>query len=190
MIVIVAAVAKNGVIGKNDTLPWRLPEDMAHFKALTMGQAVVMGRKTWESLPVKFRPLPKRQNYVVTRDPNYVAPGATVLNSLEEVRKIGAGETALEETCRAAPGVSSPSGGRPQGAQAGDLYVIGGAELYRQLLPWADRLELTEIDATFDGDAFFPAIDRRQWREVKREPGVGADGLRYAFVTYERASAV
>ncbi|MFN4148064.1 MAG: dihydrofolate reductase [Rhodocyclaceae bacterium] len=163
MIVIVAAVAKNGVIGKDNALPWRLPEDMAHFKALTSGHAVLMGRKTWESLPAKFRPLPNRQNYVVTRDPHYVAPGATVLHSLEEVRKIGAGETAL--------------------------FIIGGAELYRQTLPWADRLELTEIDAAFDGDAFFPDIDRRQWREVKRAPGVAADGLRYAFVTYERAAA-
>ncbi|MFN3883177.1 MAG: dihydrofolate reductase [Rhodocyclaceae bacterium] len=162
MIVIVAAVARNGVIGKNDTLPWRLSEDLKHFKALTTGHAVVMGRKTWESLPAKFRPLPQRQNYVVTRDPHHVAPGATVLHSLEEVRKIGAGETAL--------------------------FVIGGAELYRQMLPWADRLEITEIDAAFDGDAFFPDIDRRQWREVRREPGVATGGLRYAFVTYERAN--
>ncbi|MFN6961104.1 MAG: dihydrofolate reductase [Rhodocyclaceae bacterium] len=164
MIVIVAAVARNGVIGKNDTLPWHLPEDLKHFKALTTGHAVVMGRKTWESLPEKFRPLPQRQNFVVTRNPHYVAPGATVLHSLDEVRRIGAGDTAL--------------------------FVIGGAELYRQLLPWADRLELTEIDAAFDGDAFFPPIDPRQWREVKRKPGVGANGLIYAFVTYERTQSM
>lgn len=160
MIVIVAAVAKNGVIGKDNALPWRLPEDMAHFKALTTGHAVLMGRKTWESLPAKFRPLPNRRNYVLTRDPDYVAPGATVLHSLDEAMQLGAAETAL--------------------------FVIGGAELYRHMLPCADRLELTEIGAAFDGDAYFPAFDRNEWREVKREPGIGADGLRYAFVSYAR----
>lgn len=159
MIVIIAAVARNGVIGNRNALPWHLPEDMRHFKALTTGHAVIMGRKTWESLPRKFRPLPNRQNYVLTRDPAYCAEGATVVHSPDEARKVGAGGTA---------------------------YIIGGAELYAQMLPYAQRLELTEIDATYEGDAFFPSFDRVQWREVKRESSRTEAGLGYAFVTYER----
>ena len=159
MIVLIAAVAKNGVIGKDNALPWHLPEDLKHFKALTTGHAVIMGRKTWESLPERFRPLPGRHNIVVTRNPAYQAAGATVVTSLEAARKVDAGGTA---------------------------FVIGGAELYAHALPLAQRLELTEIAADIDGDAFFPAYDRTQWREAKREAGTGADGLRYAFVTYER----
>lgn len=160
MITLIAAVARNGVIGSANALPWHLPEDLKHFRQLTTGHAVVMGRKTWESLPAKFRPLPGRLNIVVTRNAGYVAPGATVVTSLEAARKVGAGGTAL--------------------------FVIGGAELYAHALPLAERLELTEIDAEFAGDAYFPAVDRSQWREVARETGVGADGLRYAFVRYER----
>ena len=160
MIVIIAAVAKNGVIGNDNALPWHLPEDLRHFKQLTTGHAVIMGRKTWESLPPKFRPLPGRLNIVVTRNADYVAEGATVANALEAAVKVGAGKTAL--------------------------FVIGGAELYAHTLPHAQRLELTEIDAAFEGDAYFPAFDRAQWREVKREPGKTEAGLAYAFVTYER----
>jgi dihydrofolate reductase len=160
MIVIIAAVARNGVIGNHNALPWHLPEDMQHFKALTTGHAVIMGRKTWESLPPKFRPLPNRHNIVLTRDPAYAAPGATVVRSLEAAQKVGAGETA---------------------------YIIGGAELYAHALPLAQRLELTEIDAAFEGDAHFPAWDRVQWREIKRESGRTEAGLSYAFVTYERS---
>jgi dihydrofolate reductase len=159
MIILIAAVARNGVIGKDNALPWRLLEDMAHFKALTTGHAVIMGRKTWESLPPKFRPLPNRRNIVVTRNPAYVAPGADVAGSLDAAVKICIGGTA---------------------------FVIGGAQVYADALPRAGRLELTEIDADFEGDAFFPAFDRAQWRETKRVPGVGANGLAYAFVTYER----
>lgn len=160
MIVIVAAVAKNGVIGKGNAIPWRLPEDIAHFKTLTTGHTVVMGRKTWESLPSRFRPLPGRHNIVVTRNPDYQAPGADVAHSLDEAIKLGAGDTAL--------------------------FIIGGAELYAQALPLAQRLELTEIDAEIDGDAYFPAFDRTQWIETKREAGTSGEGLAYAFVTYER----
>lgn len=159
MIILIAAVAKNCIIGNNNALPWHLPEDMKHFKALTTGHAVLMGRKTWESLPPKFRPLPNRQNYVLTRDEAYGAPGATVLHALDEAMKVGAGGTA---------------------------YIIGGAELYAHALPYAQRLELTEIDAAFEGDAHFPSFDRAQWREVKRESGKSENGLGYAFVTYER----
>lgn len=162
MIVIVAAVAKNGVIGNNNALPWHLPEDMAHFKALTTGHAVIMGRKTWESLPERFRPLPGRLNIVVTRNPGYRAEGATVVHALEDAIKLGAGGTA---------------------------YIIGGAELYAHALPRADRLELTEIDLEVAGDAHFPAWDRAQWRKTKRESGKSESGLAYAFVTYERTQS-
>jgi len=159
MIVIIAAVAKNGVIGKDNALPWHLPEDMKHFKALTTGHAVIMGRKTWESLPPKFRPLPNRHNIVLTRNAAYDAPGATVVTELDEAMKLGA---------------------------VGTAFIIGGAELYAHILPHAQRLELTEIDTAFEGDARFPAWDRAQWREVKRESGRTEAGLGFAFVTYER----
>ncbi|WP_126443996.1 dihydrofolate reductase [Sulfuricystis multivorans] len=163
MIVIIAAVAKNGVIGKSNALPWRLPEDLQHFKALTLGHTVIMGRKTWESLPEKFRPLPGRENIVVTRNVDYVAPGATVAHSLAAaLSKVGAGGTA---------------------------FVIGGAELYAHALPLADRLELTEIDVDVEGDAFFPAFARAEWRETGRVAGRSANGLAYAFVTYERTQS-
>jgi len=159
MIAIVAAVARNGVIGQENRLPWHLPEDLRHFKALTTGHVVVMGRKTWESLPVRFRPLPERVNVVVSRNPAYSAPGAIMAASLEDALKVGAGGTA---------------------------FVIGGAELYAHALPLAQRLELTEIAADFPGDATFPAVDRRQWRETARQAGRSTMGLDYAFVSYER----
>lgn len=157
---LIAAVARNGVIGRGNKLLWHLPEDMQRFKALTTGHAVIMGRKTWESLPEKFRPLPKRRNIVVSRDPAYVAPGATVVASLPAAI-----------------------------AAAGDdsAYVIGGAQIYALALPLATHLELTEIDADFAGDACFPAFDRGQWRETARERRVTSADFPYDFVTYERA---
>jgi dihydrofolate reductase len=142
------------VIGKDGAIPWRLPEDMRRFKALTLGHAVVMGRKTWDSLPPKNRPLPGRRNLVVTRDTNWRAEGA------ERVTL----ETAL----------------------AGDIFVIGGAEIYRAALPLAGRIELTEVQGDFDGDAHF-TFDRAQWRETARQDHVSAEGLAYSFVTLERA---
>jgi len=160
---LIAALARNGVIGNNNALPWHLPEDLKHFKELTTGHAVIMGRKTWESLPERFRPLPNRQNIVVTRDPDYAASGATVVHSLKEARIVGAGGTAQ--------------------------FVIGGAELYAHALPLAERLELTEIDADFEGDACFPAFDRSAWREVGRKAGKTAAGMSYAFVSYERTQS-
>jgi dihydrofolate reductase len=160
---LIAAVANNGVIGQDNALPWHLPEDLQHFRQLTMGQVVIMGRKTWESLPERFRPLPGRLNIVVTRNKAYVAPGAEVVDSLGAAQKVGAGGTARA------------------------LFVIGGAELYAHALPLAERLELTEIAAEIAGDAWFPALDRGQWREVARRAGTSANGLRYAFVTYERS---
>lgn len=156
---VIAAVARNGVIGRDNRLLWRLPEDLRRFKALTRGHAVIMGRRTWESLPDKFRPLPGRHNIVVTRDRTFSAPGATAVFSLEAAI-----------------------------AAAGDTpaFVIGGADIYRQALPHAAHLELTELAADFAGDAYFPEFDRRQWRETARATHRAAAGFDYAFVSYAR----
>ena len=158
-LVLIAAVARNGIIGGGNRLPWQLPEDMQFFKSATLGHAVIMGRKTWESLPEKFRPLPGRRNIVVTRNAGYGAPGASVVTSLPDAMAAAAGSEA---------------------------FVIGGAELYRAALALADRLQLTEIDADFAGDTWFPARDSAQWREVAREAHADGDGLAYAFVTWQR----
>ncbi|MDO8787868.1 MAG: dihydrofolate reductase [Sulfuritalea sp.] len=159
VLTLIAAVARNGVIGIDNRLPWRLPADLKHFKALTLGHTVIMGRKTWESLPANFRPLPGRRNIVVTRDAGYRTEGATVVLSL--------------------PAAISAADGN-------EAFVIGGAELYAAALPQADRLQLTEIDATFEGDTFFPTIDPDQWHETARETHHDEVGLGYAFVTYQR----
>jgi dihydrofolate reductase len=160
---LIAAVAKNGVIGANHALPWHLPEDLRHFKNLTTGHAVIMGRKTWDSLPERFRPLPGRLNIVLTRNAHFAAAGATVVHALEEALKVGAGATARTP------------------------FIIGGAELYALALPLAQRLELTEIDTDFPGDAFFPRIDPTEWREAERTSQRAAAGFDYAFVAYTRA---
>ncbi len=159
-VALIAAVASNGVIGAGNGLPWRLADDLKRFRALTVGHAVIMGRKTWESLP---RALPERQNIVVTRQRAYTAPGAEVAASLDDALAL----------------VRLPE----------PAFCIGGGELYRAALPRAVRLHLTEIDREFDGDARFPAWRRGDWRETAREPNrsEGPDGFGYAYVTYERA---
>jgi len=154
---LVAALAHHRVIGVGNRLPWRLPEDLQRFKRLTMGAPVIMGRKTRESIG---RPLPGRRNIVVTREREATWEGCVVAHSLDEA-------LALAD-------------------DAAEAFVIGGAELYAQALPRADRLYLTLIDADYAGDAWFPAFDAAAWREVARESGVSADGLGYAFVDYER----
>jgi len=154
---LVAAVAANGVIGAGGKLPWRLPEDLRHFKALTLGHPVIMGRRTWESLG---KPLPGRENIVVTRTAGYEAPGAHLAASLEAALALCAGESLA--------------------------FVIGGSELYAAALPLADGLVLTEIRRDYDGDVRFPEFDRAAWRETQRKPQTSADGLRFDFVLYER----
>ena len=156
---LIAAIARNGVIGIDNRLPWHLPADLRHFKELTTGHTVIMGRKTWESLPGKFRPLPGRRNIVVTRNAAFRAEGAVVAASLPAAMAL---------------------------AESGVAFVIGGAELYAAALPLADRLDLTEIDADYAGDTHFPAIDPGRWREVSRQSHHDESGLGYAFVTYER----
>jgi len=159
---LIAAVARNGVIGAAKALPWRLPEDLKHFRALTTGHAIVMGRKTWESLP---RALPGRHNIVVTRQPGYRAEGATVVATLDQA-------------------LARATGPLP-------VFCIGGGELYRVALPHADLVYLTEIDRDFSGDTTLAPLDRHAWRETARETyrQEGADGFAYAFVTYRRAPA-
>jgi dihydrofolate reductase len=160
---LIAAVARNGVIGANNALPWRLPADLRHFRALTTGHSIVMGRRTWESLG---RALPDRQNIVVTRRFGRVSEDAAIAQSLDAA--IAMAELPLP------------------------IFCIGGGELFREALPRADTLYLTEIDCDFDGDATFPAFDRGVWRETARETHVAdaAAGFAYAFVTYRRAGAV
>jgi dihydrofolate reductase len=162
-LILIAALARDHVIGKDNRLLWHLPEDMRHFKALTHGHPVIMGRKTWESLPEKFRPLSGRKNIVITRNSEFVAPGAVVAATLD------AALTACAD--------SSPA------------FVIGGAEIYALALPRSTRMELTEIDAEFAGDAWFPAWDKLDWQETTREQHrhEGKDGaFDYAFVRYQR----
>jgi dihydrofolate reductase len=156
---LIAAVAANGVIGRDGMLPWHLPEDLRRFRALTTGHAIIMGRRTWESLP---HALPGRQNIVVTRQRRYAAPGATVVSSLED---------ALRRVTYPPP-----------------AFVIGGGELYRAALPHAQTAFVTRIAHAFEGDATFPALDPGEWVEAAREAGArdAADGFPYTFVTYER----
>jgi len=159
---LVAAVARGRVIGRNSGIPWRLPEDMARFRELTTGHPVVMGRRTWDSLPDRFRPLPGRRNVVVTRNPAWHEEGAERTGSFDEALRL------LD--------------GAPQ------VFVIGGGQLYEAALPAADELVLTEIDAEVDGDTLFPPVDEGLFEEVTREPHVSESGLAFAFVRYARRS--
>lgn len=155
---LIFARARNGVIGANNTLPWHLPEDLAHFKRTTLGCPVIMGRKTWDSLPPKFRPLPGRLNIVVTRQTDWQAEGASRASSIEEAMRL----------C-------------PPGA---DAWVIGGAEIYAQAAPWASSAVVTEIDQDFEGDAFAPTLGK-DWQEVARESHTAVNGMAFSFVTYQ-----
>ncbi|MGB9130469.1 MAG: dihydrofolate reductase [Thiobacillus sp.] len=156
---VIAALAKNRVIGIENRLPWRLPEDLAHFKALTLNHPILMGRKTFESLG---RPLPGRTNIVITRNPDYKPEGCLVAASI----------SAAIALC----------------TDADEIFFIGGADLYAQAIPLADRLYLTEVDVEAAGDAWFPDYDRSAFREVSREPHTGGkgDALGFDFVVYER----
>jgi dihydrofolate reductase len=158
---VIVAVAANGVIGAGNRLPWHLPADLRRFRALTTGHAVIMGRKTWESIG---KALPQRQNIVVSRAPGFHAVGAQTAASLD---------AALALVTLPAP-----------------AYCIGGGELYREALPRATRLHLTEVEQAFAGDATFPELDRVVWRETAREahPAETPGGAGYAFVTYTRTS--
>lgn len=160
-VVLVAAVARGSVIGRHGGLPWRpIRQDLARLRALTMGHPVVLGRRTWDSLPGRFRPLPGRRNVVVTRNPAWEGDGAERAGSLDEALALLAGEPVV--------------------------FVLGGGEIYAAAVAHADALELTEIDADMPGDTYFPLLDRSVFAEVRREPGLTEDGTPFAFVTYER----
>ena len=154
---LIAAIARNRVIGLDNALPWHLPEDLKHFRALTTGHHIIMGRKTYESLN---RLLPERTTVIVTRNADYAIPGAIIASSLEQ-----------------AIALSVPDD---------EVFLIGGAELYRDGLQLARTMYITEIDATFDGDAFFPELDMSCWQETAREKHISAQGLPFAYVTYVR----
>ena len=157
-ITLIAAVAKNDVIGINNLMPWHIKEDFKFFKEFTTGKPVIMGRKTWESLMT--RPLPNRRNIVITRQTDYEAVGAEVVGDLQ----------AAFALCTDVP----------------EIIVMGGAQIYAEALPLATDLRITEVDLSVDGDAYFPSIDASTWQEVEREAHVSANGLAFSFVHYLR----
>ena len=163
-IVFVVAIAENGVIGAGGAIPWRMKSDMQRFKALTIGKPVIMGRKTFESLR---RPLPNRTNIIITRDADYRAPGAIVTTSAADAGAVARGDALRRSVA--------------------EIAVIGGAEIYRQWLDRADRLEITEVHARPDGDTHFD-IDKAQWDETSRvrHPAGADDCADYSYVTYRR----
>jgi dihydrofolate reductase len=157
---LIFAKSRNGVIGKDNALPWHLPEDMAHFKRMTMGCPVIMGRKTWDSLPARFRPLPGRINVVVTRQTNWSENGAKPSSNIIDALLF----------CE----------------QFDNVWVIGGAELYTHALPFANTAVVTDIHADYDGDAFAPEFGP-QWIEIAREDHTSVNGLPFSFVTYSNS---
>ncbi|MCU1444394.1 dihydrofolate reductase [Cryobacterium sp.] len=156
------AQAVNGVIGDAGTIPWRLPEDLARFKELTLAGAVVMGRRTWDSLPEPFRPLAGRHNIVITRQPDWSADGATVVHSLADALAA---------------------------ALPGPVWIIGGGDIYRQSMPLADRLEVTEVDLDAPGDTVAPVVDAAFAQTATGDWLTSRTGLRYRFVSYGRVTA-
>ena len=153
------ARAANGVIGKDGVMPWHLPEDLAHFKRLTQGWPVIMGRKTWDSLPTRFRPLPGRTNIVITRQTGWQETGARPAPNL----------AAALELCKA----------------SAEVWIIGGAQIYAQAEPLAQRIEVTEIAQDFAGDAFAPTLGAG-WIETARDNHVSSSGPKFSFVTYNK----
>ena len=161
---IIVAVAENNVIGKDNTLIWHLPADMKYFKEKTTGHCVITGRKNYESIPEKFRPLPNRTNIVINRQKNYSAPGAIVVDSFEDAIK-KAKQTDDEE-----------------------IFIIGGAEIFKQSMHLADKLYLTKIHHSFDGDVYFPVINHSEWKETDHQKGFVDEKNKYEhdFITYEK----
>lgn len=168
MVSLIAALTKNRVIGKNNDLPWHLPDDMKFFMNTTKGHAVIMGRKNYDSLPAKFKPLKERHNIVISAQPNYMAPGATVVSSWQDALNEAMQRRAPEE----------------------EIFVIGGAQIYSLAMASADRLYLTEIQTKLDGDTFFPEVDKSDWIEKSRVHHAADSRHAYAFdfVVYERKS--
>lgn len=155
---LIVAMARNRVIGIDNALPWHLPEDLKHFRNLTMGHHIIMGRKTYDSIG---RPLPGRTTVIVSRDPGYAMAGCLVAHSLDEAVRLSVGDA--------------------------EAFFVGGSSLYGQALPLADRLYITEIQADFEGDAHFPEFDPAHWQETARERHTSGTGLVYDFVVYDRS---
>lgn len=168
IISLIAALAKNRVIGKNNDLPWRLPDDMKYFMEITKGHCVIMGRKNYDSLPIKFRPLSNRINIVVTRQLNFEAAGCIVVHSMDDALQVA--HQQKEE----------------------EVFVMGGAEIYTQALPVANRLYLTEIEAEIEGDTYFPAVNHTMYKEISRTKHAIDEKHRYAFdfVVYEKQTQI
>jgi dihydrofolate reductase len=166
---LIVAVAENNVIGKNNSLIWHLPADMKYFKEKTTAHCVVTGRKNYESIPEKFRPLPNRTNIVITRQKNYIAPQTIVVGSIEEAIK-----TAEQNNS----------------SKNNELFIIGGAEIYKQSIDLANRIYLTKIHHSFEGDAFFPEINNQIWKEVSRTKGIVDEKNIYEhdFLIFEKIS--
>jgi dihydrofolate reductase len=161
---LVWAQGSGGVIGHDGGIPWHVPEDQARFRRLTRGHPVVMGRATWDSLPERFRPLPDRENVVLTRSSGWTAPGATVVHDVDDARRVLAGR---------------------------DAWVIGGSQVYAAFLGDADVVEVTEVDVDVPGDAFAPRLDPAVWRPADPDPATGwhtsTTGVRYRYLAYRRA---
>lgn len=160
MISLLWAMDENRLIGKDNDLPWRLPEDLKYFKKVTMGHPIVMGRKTYESIG---RPLPGRQNIIITRNPNYKVDGCDVFHSIDEFLSY-------------------------YKSQSGEIFVIGGAEIFKATIPFADRLYVTKIHETFTGNAYFPELDMGKWSLISSEQGIRDEKnpYDYEFLVYER----
>lgn len=163
------AEAHNRVIGKDGVMPWHLPEDLAHFKRTTLGAPVIMGRKTWDSLPARFRPLPGRTNIVISRQAAFLADQVGI-----DLMVVASLEAALDMASKQ--------------SAVSNVWVIGGAQIYAQALPLAHTVVVTEIDADFDGDAFAPKLGN-EWTETTRESHTAANGLPLDFVTYLKAAS-
>lgn len=160
MISLLLAMDKNQLIGKDNDLPWRLPADLAYFKRVTMGHPIIMGRKTYDSIG---RPLPGRENIIITRDTTYKAEGCKVIHSIDEIVKMS------EETDQ-------------------ELFVIGGAEIFKEILPHSDRLYITEIEEEFEGDTYFPVFNKIEWKVISKEKGIKDEKnpYEYTFLVYEK----
>ena len=180
IISLIVAVAENGVIGKNNDLPWHLPADMKYFRDTTMGHCVIMGRKNYDSIPLKYRPLEGRTNIVITRQKDFKAEKCIVVNSVEQALN--------EARTKDNPVPKGSNTNSPSGVGGSEVFIIGGADIYRQNLGIADKLYITHIHHSFDGDAFFPKIDLAKWK-LTSQKDVSADEKNkfpFSFCVYEK----
>ena len=164
---IIAAASKNLVIGKDNDLPWNLPSDLKSFKKITEGHFVIMGRKCWESIPEKFRPLPKRENIVITRDKDYNAVGAVTINDLESLIKVFKND-----------------------GEQGEVFIIGGAQIYKEAFKHADKMYLTQVLSEVEGDTYLEGLDFSEWVLTETSPKMEENGIEFRFTTFDKLSNV